>query len=102
MDFWTYPVKDSEKGVLNQPMLFMPESKGNLILDYENGRGKAFSHLRKKNFGQYPEFDLEFMGQELTSLGQGSDRNYKDSKTTNTNFNLMLMELEVSHCEPDW
>ena len=37
--FWTYPSWESEKGVVNQPMLFMPESK-NLILDYENGRGK--------------------------------------------------------------
>ena len=66
IDFWTYPARESEKGVLNQPMLFMPESRHNLILDFENGLGEAFSHFRKKDFGQYPI--------DLKSMDQGSDR----------------------------
>ena len=54
MIFRTYPAWESEKDVLYQPILFMPESKRNLILDFENGRGEAFSHFRKEDFSQYP------------------------------------------------
>ena len=72
MDFWTYPARESENGVVNLPMLFMPESK-KLILNYESRR-EAFSHFRSKYFGNYPEYDQEIMRlrQELTSLDQGS------------------------------
>ena len=72
MDFWAYPARESENGVLNLPMLFMPESK-NLILDYESHR-EAFSHFRSKYFGTYPEYDQEIvrLRQELPSLDQGS------------------------------
>ena len=48
-DFWIYPVWESEKSVLGQPMFFnLPESN-NLIL---NTRGEAFSNIRRVDFGQ--------------------------------------------------
>ena len=67
MDFLTYPSWESEKDVLHQPMLFMPESRENLILDFENGR-KAFSNFKRKDFGQ-DLIDLKLVVQGLDYKG---------------------------------
>ena len=76
MDFWIYPAWESEKGVLDQPMFFnMPESK-NLILDYENVRGEAFSHFRRIDFGQDP-IDMKLVHQGHDFKGKFQNDQYK-------------------------